>query len=204
MKCEDFEKLGISHEIAEKCEEASMAELANFVPKHRFDEVISARDLEKKQREETEKKISELEKGKASAENLRAELEKLRDEHAAERKKHDAETQALKIDIAVERELSASGARSVRVVKANMADFMANAKLREDGTVEGLSDYVSKLKSDKELGFLFAEDKQEPPSGTIRGGYTPAAGTAAGTPTIGNPTIKSALTAIRNNDSSQR
>ena len=39
MKKEDFLKLGLDEEKAEQCEKESLAELRQFIPKTRFDEV---------------------------------------------------------------------------------------------------------------------------------------------------------------------
>ena len=199
MKTEDFEKLGVPHDIAEKCATASAEELTGYIPKHRFDEMILARDTERRQREEIEKKISDLEKGRASADELKAELDKLRNEQKAERQKHDEETAKLKIDMAIERELTSSGARSVKIAKAAMADFMSQAKLKDDGSVEGLSDFVAKMKADKESAFLFNDTTTAPAQKTIpKGGYQPPAGSGAEVPK--QPTILSALTDLRNKE----
>lgn len=201
MKTEDFEKLGVPHDIAEKCATASAEELTGYIPKHRFDEMILARDTERRQREEIEKKISDLEKGRASADELKAELDKLRNEQKAERQKHDEETAKLKIDMAIERELTSSGARSVKIAKAAMAamaDFVSKAKLKEDGTVEGLSEFVSKMKADKESAFLFNDTAASAQKTIPKGGYQPPAGSGAEVPK--QPTWRSAIEAKLNHE----
>ena len=89
MKTEDFEKSGVPHDIAEKCATASAEELTGYIPKHRFDEMILARDTERRQREEIEKKISDLEKGRASADELKAELDPAKQSALRQEKKDE-------------------------------------------------------------------------------------------------------------------
>ena len=54
MKTEDFEISGVPHDVAEKCATASAEELTGYIPKHRFDEMILARDTERRQLIRTE------------------------------------------------------------------------------------------------------------------------------------------------------
>ena len=48
MKKEDFLKLGLSDELANKAAEASAEELKGFIPKSRFDEANEAKKKKKK------------------------------------------------------------------------------------------------------------------------------------------------------------
>jgi len=151
MKKEDFVKLGIDEETAERCASASAEELKGFIPKARFDEVNNEKkklELDVRDRDgqlETLKNSSgDLESMKKQIEELQSSNKKAADEYAAQLKQ-------MKIDAAVDLALAGAGAKNSKAVKALLKN-LENAELQEDGTVKGLSDQISALqKSDDYL-----------------------------------------------------
>lgn len=164
MKKEEFVALGISEELAVKCEKASLEELKTFVPKTKLEEVTA----EKIQLETTVKEhstqLETLKKSKGNAEDLQAEIAKLQEENTAKEQAHSQEIHQLKVDSAVETAILNAGGKNAKAVRALLN--LAEPKLNEDGTVLGLGEQMKKLQKAEDSKFLFTDPNAKP---TLKG-----------------------------------
>lgn len=88
---------------------------------------------------------------------------------------HQAEIAAMRLDAAVEHELLAARAKNTTAAKALLASFLKDAKVEEDGTVKGLADQVSRLRTGADTAFLFEAQTTPRISGAVPAGSTAGA-----------------------------
>lgn len=74
----------------------------------------------------------------------------------------------MRLDAAVEHELLAARAKNTTAAKALLASFLKDAKVEEDGTVKGLADQVSRLRTGADTAFLFEAQTAPRISGLFR------------------------------------
>lgn len=152
MTKEELIALGLSEEQAGKVLEG----YKGYVPKSRFDEVNDAKKAAEATIKERDKQLEDLKRNSGDAEALKAEIAKLQGENKAAADKYAADIKAMQINNAVEKELTAAGAKNLKAVKALLNDL---DKAELDGeTVKGLADQIKKLKEEEGTKFLF-EDK---------------------------------------------
>ena len=154
MKKEELMKLeGMTEELATKIAEMSAEELKGTIPKSRLDEVIQERDNAKKDHSDVLKQLGALQKETGDVQSLKDKIQELQDNAKEAEKTHAAEIQTLKINNAVDRELSSAKALNVTAVKALLK--LEGAELAEDGTVKGLADQIKALQTAEDSKFLF-------------------------------------------------
>lgn len=150
MTKEELIALGLTEEQAGKVLDG----YKGYVPKSRFDEVNNAKKAAEDTIRERDKQLEDLKKNSGDAEALKAEIAKLQGENKAAAEKHAADLKALEINNAVEKALTAAGAKNLKAVKALLN--LEGAEM--DGeTVKGLADQIKQLKAEAETGFLFGE-----------------------------------------------
>lgn len=153
MTKEELKALGLTDEQADKVIEGYKA----YVPKSRFDEVNEAKKKAESTVAERDKQLEALKKAGGDADALKAQIEKLQGENKEAAKKYAADLKALQISNAVERALTAAGAKNNKAVKALLTDL---DKAELDGEeVKGLAEQIKKLKEGDDTQFLFAESK---------------------------------------------
>jgi len=157
MKKEDFLKLGLTEEQAEKAAAASAEELKGFIPKVRFDEV---NDAKKQLETDIKTRDKQLEDLKAvDAEGLKAQIEKLQGENKAAKQKYEADLKKIQMDNAVEKALMGAKAKNIKAVKALLD--LEDAEL--DGeTIKGLDKQLQKLQEGEDSKFLFDVETKNP------------------------------------------
>ena len=173
MKKEDFLKLGLSDELANKAAEASAEELKGFIPKSRFDEANEAKKQLEKDIAARDTQLEALKK--VDAEGLKVEIERLQSENKSAKEKFEGELKQLQINNAVEKALIGAKAKNVKAVKA-LLDL--NGVEFDGETVKGLADQLKKLQEGEDSKFLFdsqgtqqfkgfkpSESGDRPPSG---------------------------------------
>ncbi len=176
MRKEDFLKLGLSDELAEKAASASAEELKDYVPREDFDTKV-------KELETANTNVSDL--GKKLKAFGGVDVEKLKDDVAAWEKKYNADMAAVKKDAAVDMAILKAGGRNAKAIKALLD--MDKISLKDDGSIEGL-DMEGLKKSD---GYLFNIESTgiegtgkpregEPQGGDTLKGFISAARAAAG------------------------
>ena len=163
MRKEDFLKLGLSDELAEKAASASAEELKGYVPRGDFDTKV--KELETAN-------TSVLDLGKKLNAFDGVDVKKLKDDVAAWEKKYNADMATVKKEAAVDMAILKAGGRNAKAIKALLD--MDKINLKDDGSVEGL-DMEGLKKSD---GYLFniestgVEGTGKPREGEPQGGDT--------------------------------
>jgi hypothetical protein len=163
MKRTELEALGLSKEQAdavikingddiENAKAASEAEKTNLTAENAS---LS------KQVKERDKQIDSLKASVGDNEELKKQIETLQAENKAKDDAHAKELEQLRVEAAVEKALSDSGALNIKAAKALLE--LTDAKLSDDGTVKGLSEQIDKLKADEGSKFMFkaADDNQQ-------------------------------------------
>lgn len=171
MKKEDFIALGLDEETAKKCAKASGDELATYVPKAQFDTVVAERDTANKTIGERDTQLATLKASKGDVEELKGQIETLQSENKAAADKHAKEIKQLKIDSAVETALMAAGAKNMKAVRALLDIDAEKIKVKEDGSLDGLSldEQIKKLQGAEDSKFMFNETKKAKFKGTKPG-----------------------------------
>lgn len=142
--------LGLTEEQAGKVLEG----YTGYVPKSRFDEVNEAKKKAEANVKERDKQLEELKKNSGDADALKAEIEKLQGENKAAAEKYAADMKAFALNNAIEKALTAAGAKNLKAAKALLD--LTNAEM--DGeTVKGLDAQIKALKDDAGSSFLFGE-----------------------------------------------
>ena len=151
MTKEELIALGLTEELAGKV----LDKYKGYVPKSRFDEINDAKKKAEDTVKERDKQLEDLKKASGDADALKNQITKLQEENKAAATKYAADLKALQISNAVERELTAAGAKNIKAVKALLENL---DKAEMDGeTVKGLADQIKKLKEDEGTKFLFNE-----------------------------------------------
>ena len=126
-----------------------------FVARADFNEVSAAKkklEGDVKTRDEQLKTLSE---SQGSTEDLKKQITELQEQNKKDKEAHEAELLRIRTDNAVEAALTKAGAKNNTAVKALLAEFLADAKLAEDGTVKGLEAEISTLAKNESTAFLF-------------------------------------------------
>lgn len=152
MKKDEFLKLGVSEELAAKCESASAEELKGYIPKSRFNEVSEENKSLKATIAERDTQLSELKKSNGGNEELKKQIAALEAANAEQKTAHEAEMNRLRLDNAIETELISAGAKNVKAVRALLNTD--NVKLDGDKLI-GLAEQLGAIR--KSDGYLFAE-----------------------------------------------
>lgn len=151
MTKEELIALGLNEEQAGKVLEG----YKGYVPKSRFDEVNAAKKAAEDTVKERDKQLEDLKKASGDSEALKAQIAQLQADNKAAADKYAADLKAVQINSAVEKELTAAGAKNLKAVKA-LLEGLDKAEL--DGeNVKGLADQIKKLKADEGTKFLFDE-----------------------------------------------
>lgn len=151
MTKEELIALGLNDEQAGKVLEG----YKGYVPKARFDEVNEAKKTAEATIAERDKQLEDLKKASGDSEALKAQIAQLQADNKAAADKYAAELKAVQINSAVEKELTAAGAKNLKAVKA-LLEGLDKAEL--DGeNVKGLADQIKKLKTGEDTKFLFNE-----------------------------------------------
>lgn len=151
MTKEELIALGLNEEQAGKVLEG----YKGYVPKTRFDEVNAAKKAAEDTVKERDKQLEDLKKASGDSEALKAQIAQLQADNKAAADKYAAELKAVQINSAVEKELTAAGAKNLKAVKA-LLEGLDKAEL--DGeNVKGLAEQIKKLKTGEDTKFLFNE-----------------------------------------------
>ena len=153
MKKEDFLKLGVSEELAVKCESAFAEEIKGYIPKARFNEVNEENKSLKADVSERDRQLEDLKKSSGDNAELKKQIETLQTANKEQQKAHEAEMNQLRLENAVDSALAAAGAKNGKTVKALLQ--LDKVKLGEDGKLSGLDEQLSEIR--KSDGYLFAE-----------------------------------------------
>lgn len=120
--------------------------------------------------------LEELKKATGTADELTAQIAALQEQNRKDRQAHEAEVARIRLDAAVDKALTESGARNNIAVKALLAAFLRDAKVGEDGSVKGLAAEIETLAKGESTSFLFDNTK----GAVIKGMKPGEAGDGAG------------------------
>lgn len=120
--------------------------------------------------------LEELKKATGTAEELTAQIAALQEQNRKDKQAHEAEVARIRLDAAVDKALTESGARNNIAVKALLAAFLKDAKMGDDGSVKGLAAEIETLAKGESTSFLFDNTK----GAVIKGMKPGEAGDGAG------------------------
>lgn len=120
--------------------------------------------------------LEELKKATGTAEELTAQIAALQEQNRKDKQAHEVEVARIRLDAAVDKALTESGARNNIAVKALLAAFLKDAKVGEDGSVKGLAAEIETLAKGEGTSFLFDNTK----GAVIKGMKPGEAGDGAG------------------------
>lgn len=120
--------------------------------------------------------LEELKKATGTTEELTAQIAALQEQNRKDKQAHEAEVARIRLDAAVDKALTESGARNNIAVKALLAAFLKDAKVGEDGSVKGLAAEIETLAKGESTSFLFDNTK----GAVIKGMKPGEAGDGAG------------------------
>lgn len=159
MKKEDLTTLGLTDEQAEKVLELNQTDVTDatkeMVPRTRLNEVIEERKAADKLVAERDKQLEELKKSTGDTDAMKQQIEQLQADNKAAKAKFDADILKLKIDNAAAAELVEDGAVNVDAVKLLLGDFLAGAKLGDDGKINGFAEKIAALKGEAYASSMF-------------------------------------------------
>lgn len=153
MTRQELEDLGLDKEQADKVLSINKADVEDAGK-----EVQTENANLKKQVKERDKQLENLKASAGDNEELKKQIKQLQEDNKTQAAAHEKELTQLKIDTAVDKALTESGAKNNKAVRALLN--LDDAALLDDGLVKGLSDQIDKLKADDGSKFLFSESEQ--------------------------------------------
>jgi len=156
MTKEQLIAMGLTEEQAEKVLNASKEEMANYIPKSRFDEVNNINKDLKSQIGERDKQLETLSKNAGDSEALKSQIKQLQDANEKATADYEAKLKQTKVDSAIDVALANAKAKSVKAAKAHI-DM---SKIEIDGdTVKGIDEQLKALVEAEETKFLFGSSE---------------------------------------------
>jgi len=170
MKKEDLLKLGLDEETAKKVaaesekelkDYTSKEEMKNFIPKARFDEVNNEKKALEATIKERDTQLETLKNSTGDVEKLKKDITALQAANKKKDEEHAAEILNLKVQAAVDAELTGSKAKNLVAVRALLD--LSKPELDSDGKIKGLNDQIKKLQDAEDSKFMFdLETKKSP------------------------------------------
>lgn len=139
----------------EQMQDAIQKELPkHFMPKDKYNEVITERDNFKTQLTDTNGQLDKIKKEAGDNEALKKQIEDFKTEAKAKDEKYQAELTQVKTDNLLERELITAGAKNIKAAKA----LLDMSKVKLDGeTLIGLKEQIEAQKTAEDSKFLYNE-----------------------------------------------
>lgn len=165
------ENTGLTEEQVE--EELNKILPEAWIPKNKFNELTEAEKLARTQLDQTSKQLEELKKGATLTEEQKKQLETLKTQLDEQTKTHQDEVKKLRLNHAVESELSKAKAKNLKAARALLDE--SKIVLGEDGTIAGLKEQLESMQ--KENAYLFETETTpqvpKPSFGGQQGGQLP-------------------------------
>ncbi|MBQ3067844.1 MAG: phage scaffolding protein [Oscillospiraceae bacterium] len=153
MNKDDLLKLGVDDSLVDKLLLYFEVELKEYMPKLQFNELNTSFEKLKEQLNERDQQLERLKASISDSKSLKAQIESLQNENKEKEVKYTEEIKKLKIENAIEKALSNAKARNIKAVKALLD--LKDAKLNDDGTIQGLDTQIKALKNAPDSKFLF-------------------------------------------------
>lgn len=157
MKRSELEALGLTKEQIDSVIKTNGADIENAktVAAAEMKSVQTELDALKEQIKERDKQIDGLKKSSGDNEELKKQIEELQKANKEKDAAHAAEMLKIKLDSAVEKALTESGAKNVKAVRALLN--LEGAELDDKGLVKGLDKQIEALKGADDSKFMFAD-----------------------------------------------
>ncbi|MEE0138245.1 phage scaffolding protein [Fusobacterium ulcerans] len=179
MTKEILMKMGLTEEQATKVLEAhGIAINGKYIPKERFDEVNTKVKQLETSVSERDKQLDDLKKSTGDVEALKTQIQTLQNDNKTKEEAYKVELSNLKKNNALELALTGAKVKNSKAIKALLDD--EKIKLKDDGTLEGLSEQLEAIK--KTDAYLF-EETQTKEKTTVPKGFVPAPAAPEGTVT---------------------
>lgn len=195
MTKEQLKALGVTEELAIKIAGESKKELEGYVEKTKFDEV----DTKVKQLEtsvaERDKQLEDLKKSTGDVETLKKQIETLQNENKTKEETYKTELSNLKKTNVLDLALAGAKVKNNKAIKALLDS--EKIKLKDDGTLEGLTEQLEAIK--KTDAYLFEETQTKEktvPKGFVPG-VTPPGETVTSPASLGDA-VATALAGVFN------
>lgn len=127
----------------------------NFVAKADFNAKNDALKNLEAQVRERDTQLENLKKSTGDADALKEQITALQNQNAADKQAYEAELARVRLDNAVEKALTAAGAKNNTAVKALLADFLKDAKPDDSGVIRGLEAELKAMADAEDTAFLF-------------------------------------------------
>lgn len=173
MTKEQLIALGVSEELAVKIAGESKKELEGYVEKSKYTELEAEKTQLTESQKTLSKQLEDLKKSTGDSKELQEQITKLQAENAVQTEKFKKELADLKLNNAVDMAIAGAKAKNNKAVKALLNT--EKIKLKDDGTLEGVSEQIEALK--KSDAYLFEVEKAAP---TPNRGYIPGSSAQAG------------------------
>lgn len=153
MTKQELMEMGLEEAMAEKVLAAHVEQMRGYVPRSRLNEEIAARRAAEERAGEREAAMRSLQEADDS-EALRARIAELEEAQAQANREHEDALRRVRVGSAVDAALVAAKARNLTAVKA-LLKGLDQARIGEDGSVEGLNEQIEALKKAQDSAFLF-------------------------------------------------
>lgn len=181
MTKEILMKMGLTEEQATKVLEAHTTAInGKYIPKERFDEVNTKKQQLETSVSERDKQLEDLKKSTGDVEALKTQIQTLQNDNKTKEEAYKVELSNLKKNNALDLALTGAKVKNNKAIKALLDG--EKIKLKDDGTLEGLSEQLEAIK--KSDAYLFEETQTKTP---IPKGYVPAPATPAPEGTVTSP-----------------
>ncbi|WP_462425747.1 phage scaffolding protein [Fusobacterium varium] len=195
MTKEQLKALGVTEELAIKIAGESKKELEGYVEKTKFDEV----DTKVKQLEtsvaERDKQLEDLKKSTGDVETLKKQIETLQNENKTKEETYKTELSNLKKTNALDLALAGAKVKNNKAIKALLDS--EKIKLKDDGTLEGLTEQLEAIKKTDVYLFEETQTKEKTvPKGFVPG-VTPPGETVTSPASLGDA-VATALAGVFN------
>lgn len=177
MKRTELEALGMTKEQIDAVMKINGDDIENAkaVNAAEITNLKAENDALTKQVKDRDTQIDGLKKSAGDNEELKKQIETLQADNKAKDETHAKELTQLKIDAAVEKALTDSGAKNIKAAKALLD--LTDAKLADDGTIKGLTEQIQKLQADEGSKFMFNTTEQKNTQQQTFTGFQPGTST---------------------------
>lgn len=177
MKRTELEALGMTKEQIDAVMKINGDDIENAkaVNAAEITNLKAENDALTKQVKDRDTQIDGLKKSAGDNEELKKQIETLQADNKAKDEAHAKELTQLKIDAAVEKALTDSGAKNIKAAKALLD--LTDAKLADDGTIKGLTEQIQKLQADEGSKFMFNTTEQKNTQQQTFTGFQPGTST---------------------------
>lgn len=170
----DFLKSILGDAYTEEIDQKISEEVGKaFVSKGDFNNTKAELKNAKEQFKLRDSQLEELKKSSGDSDSLKQQISQLQQQNADQAQAFSDQISQMRVDHAVEKALTGANARNLTAAKALLAPFLKDAKLGDDGNVNGLDEAVKQLCEGEDTAFLFGSQKQE---GIQVAGAKPASG----------------------------